>query len=90
MHVFTCLFDTLTYSLRNLIRFAEPIANLTVTVSNDDYGAKTKSSTAFNDFSYPVDKNYFFDELFLNPFFRSFKFSQETPPFDIFNRLKLF
>ncbi len=87
MHILTRLFNSFTYRLRYLVCFAKPVANFAITVSDNNNGAKTEPPTAFNNFSNTVDKNNFFDELFLNPFFRSFKFSQETPPFDILNRL---
>ena|GEM_PF-1288361 len=87
LHIFTSLFYPFTNSFRNLVCFSQTIANLTVPIANDYNGTEAEAPATLNDFGDPVDIDYFLDELFLNPFFRSFKFSQETPPFDVFDRL---
>ncbi len=86
LHVFSCLLNPFSYSLRYLISFSQSIANFPFTIANYYYSAKTKASSTFNNLCNTVDKYYLLDELFLNPFFRSLKFSQETPPLIIFNQ----
>ena len=83
------MFNSFSYGFRNLISLPEAIADFSITITNHYDGTETKSPTTFNDFGHTIYKHYFFDELFLDPFFRSFKISQETPPFNIFDRLTI-